>query len=110
MTTASTSDVRVLILHPEDNIAVAARPLPAATEIGFATITITLRDTIDVGHKFALRDIGAGEKIIKYRAPIGHAKRAIRAGEYVHTHNMESDYLPTYTLESEKTPDEEQPS
>ena len=24
--------------------------------------------------------------------------RAIAAGEYVHTHNVESNYLPTYTL------------
>ena len=30
------------------------------------------------GHKFALRDIAAGENIIKYGLPIGHATCAIR--------------------------------
>ena len=35
-----------------------------------------------------------GERIVKYGAPIGVASRAIDPGEYVHTHNMASDYLP----------------
>mgnify|MGYP001103041182 CR=1 FL=1 len=36
---------------------------------------------------------------MKYGAPIGRATRDIEAGEYIHTHNMASDYLPTFTLE-----------
>ena len=31
------------------------------------------------------------------------ATRDIAAGEHVHLHNMKSDYLPTYTLESGRT-------
>ena len=46
-----------------------------------------------------LRPIPSGSRIVKYGAPIGVATRDIGAGEYVHTHNMTSDYLPTYTLE-----------
>jgi hypothetical protein len=33
--------------------------------------------------------------VIKYGAPIGSATRDIAPGEYVHTHNLKSDYLPT---------------
>jgi hypothetical protein len=95
-----TLDPRVLILAPGDNIGVATRGLAGGTALSLSEGTLVLRDGIDVGHKFALRAIAAGEKIIKYRAPIGHATRAIAAGEYVHTHNMASDYLPTYTLDS----------
>jgi hypothetical protein len=33
--------------------------------------------------------------VVKYGAPIGSATRDIGPGEYVHTHNVKSDYLPT---------------
>lgn len=56
-------------------------------------------ETLGLGHKIASRDIAAGEKIVKYGAPIGSATTAIPAGEHVHLHNMKSDYLPTFTLE-----------
>lgn len=40
------------------------------------------------GHKFARRAIHAGENVIKYGMPIGHATAEIAPGEHVHTHNM----------------------
>ena len=43
------------------------------------------------GHKYALRDIKAGENIIKYGNPIGHATEDIKAGEHVHTHNVKTN-------------------
>jgi len=49
-----------------------------------------LREPIALCHKFALRDIAAGEPIIKYGESIGRATRAIRAGEHVHVHNLVS--------------------
>ena len=55
------------------------------------------RDT-SVGHKVAARPIDAGDVILKYNCPIGIATQAIAAGAYVHTHNVKSGYLPTYTL------------
>jgi altronate dehydratase len=74
------SDPRYLRLHPDDNVLtviVAGGPVP-------------------LGHKIAARDIAVGEQIIKYGAPIGSAARAIASGEHVHTHNVKSDYLPTF--------------
>jgi altronate hydrolase len=46
---------------------------------------------LDDGHKYALRDIKAGENIIKYGNPIGHATCDIKAGEHVHTHNVKTN-------------------
>ena len=54
---------------------------------------------LPLGHKIARRAIAAGEKIVKYGAPIGSATVAIPAGAHVHVHNVKSDYTPTYHLE-----------
>lgn len=43
------------------------------------------------GHKTAVREIKAGENIIKYGYPIGHATKDIKAGEHVHTHNSKTN-------------------
>ena len=52
-------------------------------------------DNVDInladGHKYALRDIKAGENIIKYGNPIGHAICDIKAGDHVHTHNTKTN-------------------
>ena len=56
------------------------------------------------GHKYALVDIKAGENVIKYGNPIGHATVDIKKGEHVHTHNvrtnlsgnLEYTYTPTF--------------
>jgi hypothetical protein len=88
----------VMRLSPQDNIAVALRPLKAGETVTLDGVTLTIDRNIAVGHKLAAQAIAAGEIILKYSCPIGTAIRAIAAGEHVHTHNVESNYLPTYTL------------
>jgi len=53
--------------------------------------TTTLREDLQFGHKYALRDIAAGEAILKYGLPIGSALEAIPAGAWVHVHNCRSE-------------------
>jgi len=89
----------VLLLAPGDNIAVATAELSVGTERQVGGSSIALKSSVDIGHKFAIRAIESGERVFKYGAPIGVATRDIEPGEYVHTHNMTSDYLPTFTLE-----------
>ena len=51
-------------------------------------------DNVEVkenGHKYALAEIKAGENVIKYGSPIGHATCDIKAGEHVHTHNVKTN-------------------
>lgn len=90
----------VLLLAPGDNIAVAASELPAGTEREIAGRRVVLEQAVQVGHKFAVRRIGKGERVIKYGAPIGVATQDIAPGAYVHLHNCTSDYIPTYTLDA----------
>jgi altronate hydrolase len=66
-------------------------------------------DNVEVredGHKYAIRPIAAGENVIKYGMPIGHAKVRIDPGEHVHTHNLASNLagLLEYTYQPDFTP------
>ncbi|MBR0190361.1 MAG: UxaA family hydrolase, partial [Clostridia bacterium] len=53
-------------------------------------VSLTRQGDIPAGHKFALKDIKKGEYIIKYGEIIGRATEDIKAGEWVHTHNVKS--------------------
>lgn len=75
-------------LRPNDNIAVAARPIPGDTEVQFDGRSITLPGPVRLGHKFAVRPIREGDPVLKYGQIIGFAGRDIGAGEHVHTHNV----------------------
>ncbi|MBE6645862.1 MAG: altronate dehydratase [Ruminococcaceae bacterium] len=61
----------------------------------YQSMLINKLDNVDVnlddGHKYALRDIKAGENIIKYGNPIGHATEDIKAGAHVHSHNTKTN-------------------
>jgi altronate hydrolase len=87
MSTLTFSDV-ALRLHAEDSVAVARRLLPRESRLDGAK-EIVLASDIPPGHKFALRDIDAGAPVIKYGQVIGFARGNIRAGEHIHTQNLE---------------------
>lgn len=89
----SETDPRLLVLAPGDNIAVARQEIAAGTVLQVAGRSVTLQRAMGFGHKIALRDIAAGERIVKYGAPIGRATEAIPLGGYVHSHNLASDYM-----------------
>ena len=55
-----------------------------------ATVSITTRDAIPLGHKVALRDIVNGDDVIKYGEVIGMAVADIPAGSHLHTHNVKT--------------------
>ncbi len=50
---------------------------------------------IGPGHKVALCEIAAGEKVRRNNVAIGSATEDVAAGEHVHLHNLKSDYIPT---------------
>lgn len=75
-------------LRPQDNVAVAVRPIPAGTTLALSGRTITVPSLVKMGHKFALQPIREGESISKYGQVIGFAGRDIAAGEHVHVHNV----------------------
>lgn len=53
-------------------------------------LSVQVGESIPLGHKLALVDLEAGAQVIEYGVPIGVTRRAIRAGQLVHTHNIRS--------------------
>jgi altronate dehydratase small subunit len=88
---------RALIVHPDDNVAnligpgTQGHPVQCIIEGHDGIETIELLDDLPANHKLARRDIRAGEPIIKYGLNIGKASQAIKRGQHVHTHNIESN-------------------
>lgn len=84
----------LISLHPDDNIAVAARSLSAGATCPLTTGgEITTREPIDLGHKVAVRPITAGAPIRKFGQTIGYAATEIAVGEWVHVHNVDAGDL-----------------
>ena len=85
---------RAVIIKDDDNVAVAVVSLKKGETVslhhGSEVMRILLVDDIAFLHKFALKDIAAGDEIIKYGQVIGAASTAIKAGAHVHTHNIKS--------------------
>jgi altronate hydrolase len=78
-------------IHPRDNVAVALRNLAAGEEVKAQGIEgFPVLQDIPASHKIALRDVPAGEEIIKYGETVAVCTRDIKKGEWVHTHNLES--------------------
>jgi len=91
------TDPRLILLSPEDNCLIAGARLDAGTQLDIEGERVTLARTIELGHKLARRDLAKDDKVLRYGAVIGHVTEDVRRGEHLHTHNLESDYLPTYT-------------
>ena len=91
-------DRRLLLLDGADNVLVATSRIRAGEVVVIEGARVTMPADLPIGHKLSRRTIAAGEKIIKYGAPIGSATVDIAAHTHVHVHNVRSDYTPTYHL------------
>src|SRR5262245_23207998 len=78
-------------LSSSDNVAVAAQALSAGLEIDLAGRVIRLSDRVGLGHKFAIKEIRAGQPVYKYGQIIGFASKDIPLGAHVHVHNVSAD-------------------
>ncbi len=81
---------KLLQITPRDMVAVALEPLKAGETVSYGSGEITLLADLPMGHKTALRDISAGESVIKYGYPIGRATADIPRGAHVHTENLKT--------------------
>lgn len=83
---------RFLKINAADNVAVAlADDLKKGETLDADGVRITLREDVARGHKVALRDIAAGENVVKYGYPIGHATFDIAQGAWIHSHNLKTN-------------------
>ena len=90
ITTAKISDYAIIV-NPDDNVAVVKNE----TEEGLTVIlpnqkTVTVKHKIPPGHRFASREIAAGDFVRQYGQPIG-TSLGIEAGEWITHDNMSND-------------------
>lgn len=83
-----------IVMEATDNVATVMQDVEPHREIELpiagARLTVRTMEKIRFGHKFAIRDIKKGDRIVKYGEPIGIATQDIRSGQHVHVHNLES--------------------
>jgi hypothetical protein len=89
---------RLLLMSPEDNCMIARTQLAAGLLVEIDGQPVTLPEAIQLGHKVARHALQLGDKVLRYGAPIGTITAPVPAGGHIHTHNLASDYIPTYTL------------
>ena len=83
----SSSTIETIRLHGSDNVVTAKVTIPENTKISGEELITS--NEIPVGHKVATSDITTGQPIRKYDQIIGFASSNIKAGEHVHTQNVE---------------------
>lgn len=89
--------IQFVVHDPGDCVGVATTDLDAGEHaVGRfhhvdGTVEVDLVDAVPLGHKIALRDIAAGEQVVKYGESIGRATTGIGRGAHVHTHNLKGE-------------------
>lgn len=82
---------KIIQIHPDDNVAVALCDISEGEQVDAGGHTVILPQPVVRGHKFALSAITAGENIIKYGLPIGHALADIAPGTHIHSQNSKTN-------------------
>ena len=86
---------KLFIIDDRDNVATALSQLKKGSIIQLNNMEnsqIVIKDSILEGHKIAIKIIEDKDNIIKYGISIGESTRKINIGEWVHLHNMKSNY------------------
>src|SRR5918998_1171974 len=80
-----------IIVSPGDNLAVVKVQTAPGLEVALPTgRVVRVNDSVPPGHRFATRDIPAGEFVMQYGHPIG-TSLGIRAGDLISHANMTDD-------------------
>lgn len=81
---------RVIVISDRDNVATALESLVPGETIHAGEVAVAVLEPVPRGHKLALRQIRAGEPVVKYGSAIGTASATIAPGAHVHIHNVAS--------------------
>jgi (2R)-sulfolactate sulfo-lyase subunit alpha len=86
------------VVHDEDDsagVVVVEGVKSGDTLIGWVmdqdkTLEFAARQDIPIGHKLAIKPLGAGDTVIKYGVDIGKTIAPIGVGEHLHVHNVKT--------------------
>lgn len=86
-----------LVHSPKDNVGVVVvEGLKAGTDMlgvvteSDTTLKLKAKHDIPIGHKVALKDLKAGDTVVKYGEDIGKMVGGAKPGEHVHVHNLKT--------------------
>ena len=80
-----------LKINPTDSVVVCLQPKKKGEIIEVDNLSIVLNQDTPAGHKVLIKDVKEGENIIKYGYPIGHARKDLKAGEWVNENNLKTN-------------------
>ncbi|MCX4339496.1 MAG: altronate dehydratase family protein [Lachnospiraceae bacterium] len=83
--------MKYIQIHPNDNVAVMLEDIARGEKVSVEGGEVISGEPIMRGHKIALRDISEGDPVIKYGNVIAVATKDVKAGEWVHTHNVRTN-------------------
>ncbi|MBQ4352604.1 MAG: altronate dehydratase [Prevotella sp.] len=86
-------------INPADSVVVCLRPIKEGEVINVDNKAIKVLQDTPAGHKVLLMDAPEGTNIIKYGYPIGHARKDLKAGEWVNENNLKTNLAGTLTYE-----------
>ena len=89
---------QLLLMSPDDNCLIARLALAAGAIVDIDGTAVALPEPVPLGYKVARVALAAGDKVLRYGALIGTVTAPVAQGAILHTHNLVSDYIPTYTL------------
>ncbi len=79
---------QVIQIHPDDNVLVALKDLPAGTTIEHNGHGYTLLDDVPAKHKFYTTALPAGGAVTMYGVLVGKVKMAVSAGNRMSVENL----------------------
>lgn len=77
-----------LKINVADSVVVCLQAMRKGEIIKTDGRSITLNQDTPAGHKILIKDVKAGENIIKYGYPIGHATEDLKVGDWVNENNL----------------------
>lgn len=81
----------IIVIHETDTVGNAIVDIKKNEKIRNGNEKLVALDAIPFAFKVALVDMKKGDSIIKYGEVIGIASIPIKAGQLVHTHNVEGN-------------------
>ena len=82
---------KFLKINPADSVVVCLQAMKKGEIINVDGKDISVLQDTPAGHKVLIMDKTEGEDIIKYGYPIGHARKSLKAGEWVNENNLKTN-------------------
>ena len=95
-----------LKINPADSVVVCLVEKKKGEIISVDGQDIVLNQDTPAGHKVLIKDVQESDNIIKYGYPIGHARQAMKAGDWVNENNLKTNLRGTLEYKYEPVNEE----